>query len=115
MEIMTHDKEWSHEELYGVAYDECMKACRNLKFLLDTPNLDNPNILIEVLMNELDEDKNLVDYYDDMLTDILLERCETSISKQISDEAFARWDKWMINRIQSTLEAHKYKHYAKVR
>lgn len=104
MEIMTRDNEWSHEELYGVAYDECMKACRNLKFLLDIPNLDKPNILMEVLIDELDEDKNLVDYYDEMLAE-----------SQSSDEAFSRWDQWMINRIQSTLQAHKYKHYAKER
>ena len=102
MPIVTCDNEWSHEELYGVVYDECMKACRNIKFLLDTPNMDKPDILIDVLMEELDEDKNLVDYYNEMYAEI-----------KSSDDTFARWDQWMINRIQSTLLAHKYKHYAR--
>lgn len=113
MEIMTHDNEWSHEELYGVAYDECIKACRNIGFLLDTPNMDKPNILMEVLMDELDEDKNLVDYYDEMLADALIDKGDIAITAEISDEVFARWDRWMINRIKSTLEAHKYKHYVR--
>lgn len=112
MQIMTCDNEWSHEELYGVGYDECMKACRNIGFLLDTLHLDKPNILMETIMNELDN-RNLVDVYDDILTDILLERCETSINEQISNEAFARWDKWMQGHIKNTLLAHKYKYYAK--
>lgn len=112
MQIMTCDNEWSHEELYGVGYDECMKACRNIGFLLDTLNLDKPNILMETIMNELG-DKNLVDIYDDILTDILLEKCETSINEQISDEAFARWDQWMQKHIKDTLLAHKYKYYTK--
>lgn len=113
MEIMTHDNEWSHEELYGVAYDECIKACRNIGFLLDTPNLDKPNILMEVLMDELDEDKNLVDYYDEMLADALIDNGDIAITAKISDKVFARWDQWMIDRIQSTLKAHKYKHYVR--
>ena len=113
MEIMTHDMEWSHEELYGVAYDECMKACRNVGFLLDTKHLDKPNVLMDTLMSELDEGKNLVDYYDDILVDVLLEKGSTSVTEEVSNEVFARWDKWIINRIQSTLEAHKYLHYAK--
>ena len=110
MEIMTCDKEWSHEELYGVAYDECMKACRNIDFLLDDMRLIHPNILMETIMDELG-DKNLVDIYDDILTDILLERCETSISKQISDDTFAKWDQWIQAHIKATLKAHKYKYY----
>lgn len=113
MAIMTHDNEWSHEELYGVAYDECMKACRNVGFLLDAPHLDNPDILIGVLMDELEEGKNLVDYYDDMLADALIDKGDITITTEISDEVFARWDEWIINRIQSTLEAHKYKHYTR--
>jgi hypothetical protein len=88
-----------------------MKACRNIGFLLDTLNLDKPNILMETIMDELG-DRNLVDIYDDMLTDILLERCKTSIDKQVSDETFARWDQWMQGHIKATLQAHKYKYYA---
>ena len=90
MAIMTHDNEWSHEELYGIAYDECMKACRNVGFLLDIPHLDKLNILIEVLMSELCEDKNLVDYYDEMLVDTLVDKCSTSITEEISNEVFAK-------------------------
>lgn len=104
MEIMTCDKEWSHEELYGVAYDECIKACRNIGFLLDTPNLDKPNILMEIIMNELGE-KNLVDIYDEFHMN--------KAPYESSDEVFERWDEWMQKYIKSTLLAHKYKYYAK--
>lgn len=113
MEVMTHDNEWSHEELYGVAYDECMKACRNVGFLLDTPHLDSPNVLMDTIMNELDEGKNLVDYYDEILAEILIERCDISITEAVSIVTFSRWDEWIINRIQSTLQAHRYKHYVR--
>lgn len=104
MEIVTCDQEWSHEELYGVGYDECMKACRNIGFLLDTLNLDKPNILMETIMDELG-DKNLVDIYDEFYMD--------KAPHESSDEVFARWDQWIQAHIQSTLKAHKYKHYAK--
>lgn len=102
MEIMTCDQEWSHEELYGVGYDECMKACRNISFLLDTLNLDKPNILMETIMDELG-DKNLVDIYDQFYMD--------KAPYEGSDEVFARWDEWMQAHIKSTLKAHRYKHY----
>lgn len=104
MEIMTCDKEWSHEELYGVGYDECMKACRNVGFLLDTLNLDKPNILMETIMSELG-DKNLVDIYDRFYAE--------KNPQDTSDDVFARWDQWMQKHIKDTLQAHKYKYYAK--
>ena len=101
--IMTCDQEWSHEELYGVAYDECIHACKNIKFLLDMDNLDKPNILMEVLMNELDEGMNLVDYYDRFYVQ--------KTPYESSNDVFAKWDQWMQARIQATLQAHKSKHY----
>lgn len=104
MEIMTCDQEWSHEELYGVGYDECMKACRNIGFLLDTPNLDKPNILMETIMDELGE-KNLVDIYNELHMN--------KAPHEGSDEVFAKWDQWMQAHIKATLLAHKYKYYAK--
>jgi hypothetical protein len=103
MEIMTCDKEWSHEELYGVAYDECMRACRGLDYLLDMKDLDKPNILMELIMDELDEDKNLVDYYDEFYA--------SKDTDDTSDDVFNKWDHWMHDRIQETLYNHKYKHY----
>lgn len=102
MEIVTCDQEWSHEELYGVGYDECMKACRNIGFLLDTLNLDKPNILMETIMDELG-DRNLVDVYDQFYAE--------KSPQDTSDDVFARWDQWMQGHIKATLQAHKYKHY----
>ena len=103
MEIMTCDNEWSNEELYYVAYDECMKACKGLDYLLDTKDLDKPNILMETIMKELGSEKNLVDFYDEFYMD--------KAPYEASDEVFEKWDQWMVNRIRSTLEAHKYKYY----
>ena len=50
MEIITCDGEWSHEELYGVAYDECMEECRKVDFLLDNMQLLHPNILLDTII-----------------------------------------------------------------
>ena len=106
MEIMTKDNEWSHEELYWVTYDECIKACRNVGFLLDVPNLDKPNILMETIMDELDTGKNLVDYYDEFYMN--------KAPHESSDEVFEKWNDWIQNRIKSTLNNHKYKYYKEV-
>ena len=100
---MTCDQEWSHEELYGVAYDECILACRGLKYPLDIKDLDKPNILIEFIMNELGADKNLVDIYDEFF--------KNKTPHESSDDVFNKWANWMQNLIKSTLEAHKYKYY----
>lgn len=100
--IMTCDQEWSHEELYGVAYDECMRACKGLTYLLDIPDLDKPNILMEHIMDSLG-DHNLVDKYDTLYAN--------KGAGDTSDDVFSRWDIWMQNTIQETLKAHKYKGY----
>lgn len=100
--IMTMDQEWSHEELYGVAYDECAKACQGLKYLLDMKDLDKPNILLDLIMEELDS-LNLVDCYDAVYIQ--------KAPHEDSDIVFSRYDEWMQKRIQDTLLAHKYKGY----
>ena len=102
-EIMTCDQEWSHEELYGVAYDECIKACKGLDYLLDMKDLDKPNILMEAIMAMLCIDKNLVDYYDEFYAD--------KAPNESSDDVFNKWDNWMQGYIKSTLESHRYKYY----
>lgn len=100
--IMTCDQEWSHEELYGVAYDECMRACQGLTYLLDNPDLKKPNILMDNIMDMLG-DHNLVDKYDALYT--------SKDANDTSDDVFNRWDSWMQNTIKETLQAHRYKHY----
>ena len=104
MEVITCDGEWSHEELYGVAYDECMKACRNVGFLLDDMRLMHPDNLMRTIMDSLG-DKNLVDIYDKFHAD--------KAPHESSDEVFASWDQWMQRYIKDTLATHKYKYYAK--
>lgn len=102
--IMTCDQEWSHEELYGVVYDNCYIACKHkIKFLLDNPNLAKPNILMDLIWDELDEGKNLVDYYNEIYA--------SKDASDTSDDVFNKWDLWMQKRIQDTLFAHKYKGY----
>lgn len=102
MEIMTCDQEWSHQELYGIAYDECARACKNLTYLLDDIKLTHPNILMEIIMEELGG-RNLVDIYDGFYNGKSMQ--------ESSDNIFDKWDEWMQKRIQSTLLAHKYKYY----
>ena len=103
-EITTKDGEWTHEELYGVAYDECMHACEKIPFLLDKPNLDKPNVLMDTIMDELG-DMNLVDYYDKFYAD--------KVPHESSDEVFNKWDNWMQDRIRATIQAHKHPLYIK--
>lgn len=100
---VTCDKEWTHKELYGVAYDNCIHVCNELKFLLDDPNLAKPNILMETIMDSLDEGKNLVHYYNEIYA--------SKDANDTSDNVFNRWDTWIQNTIQETLHAHKYKYY----
>lgn len=72
---------------------------------MDTKDMDKPDVLIEIFMNELDEDKNLVDYYDEFYMQ--------KSPHEDSDDVFAKWDEWMIDRVKSTIKAHKYKGYIK--
>jgi hypothetical protein len=104
MAIMTIDDEWSHEELYGVLYDECNHACQGLKYLLDIPDLKKPYVLAQRILTELG-DKNLVDMYDKFYME--------KAPHESSDDVFARYDEWMLAHIQNTLKAHKSKHYIK--
>ena len=99
--IVTIDNEWSHEELYGVLYDECNHACNSLKYPLDIPDLSKPYVLAHTILAEFGE-KNLVDIYNQFY--------EQSADKS-SDIVFERYDEWMLAHIQNTLKAHKYKYY----
>lgn len=100
--IMTCDQEWSYEELYGVLYGECMRACKGLIHLLDNPNLSKPNLLAEYIVDNLGK-HTLVDKYNAIYADKNIE--------DTSDDVFNRWDHWMQHTIQETIKAHKYKGY----
>jgi hypothetical protein len=103
MSIMTCDQEWSHEELYGVVYDNCYIACKHkIKFLLDDPKLTHPDNLRDAVMDALG-DHNLVDKYDALYA--------SKDASETSDDVFDKWDLWIQNTIQEILQAHKYKGY----
>lgn len=101
MKTITCDGEWTYEELHGIAYDECMRACKSIPFLLDKKNLDKPDILLETIIDELDMD--FVDIYDNLY--------ENRDKSESSDDVFNKWDNWMQDRIQHTILSHKHPLY----